>query len=75
MRAVIHTTIERLAEQQALVTEIRQAEAELHRWRREAERTDLDAGQRRAAAAQAGWYAQYATRRRSELAALRRQDT
>lgn len=74
MHAVIHTTAERLAEQLALVQEIRHAELEAHRWRRVAEQHGLEPGQRRAASAQAGWYAHYATRRRSELAELRRAD-
>lgn len=65
---------ERQAARTALVQEVRHAEAEVRRWRRTAERTDLDAGQRRAAQQQAGWYAQQLDRRRAELAALRRHD-
>jgi len=71
---VIHTTAERLAEQLALIQEIRHAESQAHHWRRVAEQHGLEPGQRRAARAQAGWYAQQLARRRSELAERRRAD-
>lgn len=52
--------------------ELRHAETEHAHWRREAERQGLDPGQRRAADAQARWYAQQVLRHRETLARLRR---
>jgi ribosomal protein L19E len=70
---MLATTLPTQTEREHVEGELRHAETELRRWRRSAEDAEgRREGQRRAAAAQAAWYAQQVDRYRTRLAQLRR---
>jgi cupin superfamily acireductone dioxygenase involved in methionine salvage len=69
---MLTTTLPTQTEQEHVTEELRHAEVQLQHWRGKAADTKAEPGQRKAAAAQAAWYAQQVDRYRTRLAQLRR---
>lgn len=69
---MLRTTLPTQTEQEHVLEELRHAETALRHWRRQADDTSAEPGQRRSATANAAWYAQQVDRYRTRLAQLRR---